>query len=183
MTVKVPAAEMPEELSEFYQALMEADDRGDAVTLARLGWALFTMASTAEQAFQEALGPLGELRTAARAATAGHGSPASIAPLRHVLARHGWLPPHDATPLQALAAPNCTYCASLNDRHEPVALSRAESSRLGNLRVTRQPPAQLRRLSRSHSRGRQVATGGMRGAQQGQRPHLVEQRPHVEEDL
>ena len=183
MTVKMPAAETPGQLSEFYRAIMEADDRGDAITLAWLGWALFTMASTAEEAHREALGLLGELRTAARAATAGHGSPASMAPLRHVLARHGWLPPHDATPLQALAAPTCAYCSSLDDRQEPVALSRAESGRLGNLRVTRQLPAQLRRVSRSHSRGRQVAKGGMRGAQQGQRPHLVEHRPHVEENL
>jgi hypothetical protein len=122
MTVKMSAAETPEELPEFYRALMEADDRGDAMALARLGWALYTMASVAEQAHREALGLLGELRTAARAATAGHGSPASMAPLRHVLARHGWLPPHDATPLQALAAPACAYCSSLDDRHESVAL-------------------------------------------------------------
>lgn len=75
------------------------------MTLARLGWDLFTMASAAQQAHCEAVGLLAELRAAARAATAGEGSPASLALLRHVLARHGWLPPPDATPLQVLATP------------------------------------------------------------------------------
>jgi hypothetical protein len=95
----------PEELSALYKALIEADDRGDAETLARLGWVLFTLASAAHQGHCEAIGLLGELRTAARAATAGGGSPASLALLRHVLTKHGWLPPPDATPLQVLAAP------------------------------------------------------------------------------
>lgn len=95
-----------EELSALYRTLIDADDRGDAAALARLGWALFTRASTAQHAHREAIGLLTELRTAARAATAGDGSPASLAPLRHVLATHGWLPPRDATPLQVLAAPS-----------------------------------------------------------------------------
>ncbi len=95
----------PEELSALYKALISADDRGDAEALARLGWVLFTLASAAHQGHREAVGLLGELRTAARAATASDGSPASLALLRHVLAKHGWLPPPDATPLQVLAAP------------------------------------------------------------------------------
>jgi hypothetical protein len=47
---------------------------------------------------------LSELCAAARATVAGQGSPASLALLREVLAKHGWLPPPGATPLQMLAA-------------------------------------------------------------------------------
>ncbi len=110
------ASTMPEELSELYQALMDADDRGDPEALARLGWVLFTMASGAQQAHRETAGLLRELRTAARAVIAGDGSPASMAPLRHVLTRRGWLPPRDATPLQVLAAPACKLCSAPGDR-------------------------------------------------------------------
>jgi hypothetical protein len=110
------ATAIPEELSELYQALMDADDRGDPEALARLGWVLFTMASMAQQARREAAGPLRELRTAARAVIAGDGCPASLAPLRHVLASRGWLPPRDATPLQVLAAPACEFCSALRDQ-------------------------------------------------------------------
>jgi hypothetical protein len=110
------ATTTPEELCDLYQALMDADDRADPETLARLGWTLFTMASAAQQAHREAAGLLGELSTAARAAIAGDGSPASLAPLRHVLARRGWLPPRDATPLQVLAAPACELCSVLRNR-------------------------------------------------------------------
>jgi hypothetical protein len=106
----------PEELSELYQSLMDADDRGDPEALARLGWNLFTMANAAQQARRESADLLGELRTAARAAIAGEGSPASLAPLRDVLARRGWLPPRDATPLQVLAAPACEFCSAAGDR-------------------------------------------------------------------
>jgi hypothetical protein len=84
---------------------MDADDRNDAPALARVGWVLFTAAASAQQAHREVAGLLGELRSAARAAVAGDGSAASLAPVRHVLASHGWLPPPDATPLQVLAAP------------------------------------------------------------------------------
>lgn len=107
------ATTTPEELSELYQALMDADDRGDPEALARLGWVLFSMASVAQQAHRESAGLLGELRTAARAVIAGEGSPASLAPLRHILASHGWLPPRGATPLQVLAAPACEFCSTL----------------------------------------------------------------------
>lgn len=93
------------ELSALYPALMDADDRGDARALARIGWILFATASGAQQAHSETVGLLEELRLAARVATAGEGSPASLALLRRVLGRHGWLPPPDATPLQVLAAP------------------------------------------------------------------------------
>jgi hypothetical protein len=96
---------MPADLSGLYGRLLEADDRGDAVTLARLCWALLTVADTAQQAEREAVGLLAELRAAAGAAAAGNGNPASLALLRHVLAKHGWLPPLGATPLQVLAAP------------------------------------------------------------------------------
>lgn len=102
----------PEELSALYRTLIDADDRGDATALARLGWALFTKASAAQHAHREAIGLLTELRTAARTATAGDGSPASLAPLRHVLAIHGWLPPRDATQLQVLAAPPGGACSA-----------------------------------------------------------------------
>jgi hypothetical protein len=93
-------------LPALYPVLVEADDRGDAQALARLGWVLFEIASTAQQAHLKAAMLLDELRVAARVATAGEGGQASLAMLRAVLARHGWLPPKDATPLQVLAEPN-----------------------------------------------------------------------------
>lgn len=93
------------DLSALYPALLDADDRGDTQALARIGWILFGMASSSQQAHCEAAGLLEELRHAARVAAAGAGSPASLALLRRVLAKHGWLPPPDATPLQVLAAP------------------------------------------------------------------------------
>jgi hypothetical protein len=96
----------PEELLALYCLLVEADDQGDAATLGQLGWILFAMASTAQQAYRDTADLLNELRAASRAAVAGDGSPASLALLRHVLARHAWLPPPDATPLQALSAPS-----------------------------------------------------------------------------
>ena len=96
----------PEVLSGLYRALIEADDRGDAVELARTGWHLLALTSEAQDARREALDLLNELRAAARAAAVGQGSPGSIALLRHVLARHGWLPPPGSTPLHILAAPS-----------------------------------------------------------------------------
>jgi hypothetical protein len=96
---------MPTDLSELYKPLLEADDRNDAVMLARLAWSLFSMADAAQQAYSQAVSLLDELRGAAGATSAGEGSQASLALLRHVLAKHGWLPPPDATPLQVLAAP------------------------------------------------------------------------------
>lgn len=101
--VSYPDPQRREELSTVFGKLIDADDRGDATALARLGWALFIMAGTAQQAQREAADLVQDLLTAASAATAGEGSPASLAPLRHLLARHGWLPPHGATPLQILA--------------------------------------------------------------------------------
>jgi hypothetical protein len=89
----------------LYQALLDADDQNDAQALASLGWQLFELASTAHHANREAATLLDELGAAARAAVAGQGSPASLALLTHVLARHGWLPKPGATPLQVLAAP------------------------------------------------------------------------------
>jgi hypothetical protein len=93
------------ELSGLYCGLIEADDLSDSGALARIGWTLFAMASTAQQAQCETASLLSELRAAARATAAGEGSPASLALLRHVLGKHGWLPPAGATPLQMLAAP------------------------------------------------------------------------------
>ena len=98
-------ARQPEDTAVLYYALMDADDRGDAPGLARLAWALFTLAGTAEQVNRDALAVLTELAAAARAAVADGGRPGSLALLRHVLAKRGWLPPHDMTPLQVLAAP------------------------------------------------------------------------------
>jgi hypothetical protein len=96
---------MPKKLCALYSALVDADDQGDAQALARLGWVLFTQAGEAQQAQDEAVGLLAELRAAACAVAAADGSPASLGLLHHVLAKHGWLPPPDATPLQMLAAP------------------------------------------------------------------------------
>lgn len=100
-----PATAASADLSALYPALMDADDRSDSQALARIGWMLFAMASASQQAHDEAIGLLEELRLAARVATAGEGSPASLALLRRVLGRHGWLPPPGATPLQVLAEP------------------------------------------------------------------------------
>ena len=104
-------SELPMDLFALYGELIDADDQGDAPALARLGWNLFALVSAAEQAHHAASDRLNELRTAARATAAGDGSPASLALLRHVLARHGWLPPPDATPLQVLAEPPSHSCA------------------------------------------------------------------------
>jgi hypothetical protein len=96
-------AAAPNDLIPLYRILIEADDRGDAATLARVGWILFATASKAQQTQREALVLLMELRAAAGAVSAGDGSRASLALLRHVLSKHGWLPPPHATPLQVLA--------------------------------------------------------------------------------
>jgi hypothetical protein len=96
---------MPKNLCGLYSTLVDADDQGDTQALARLGWVLFTMVSEAQEACDEAVGLLTELRTATCAAVAGEGSPAALGLLREVLAKHGWLPPPNATPLQVLATP------------------------------------------------------------------------------
>jgi hypothetical protein len=93
----------PADLSALYRALVDADDRQDALALARLGWVLFTVASTAEQAHRKTAALLAELQAAASATYAGAGSPASLELLRHVLAKHGWLPEPGMTPLQVFA--------------------------------------------------------------------------------
>lgn len=95
----------PDDLSALYGALIAADDRGDARSLADLAWILFMIASTGQQAQHKAADLLAELRAAASAACAGNGNPASLELLRHVLVKHGWLPEPGATPLQVLAAP------------------------------------------------------------------------------
>jgi hypothetical protein len=100
-----PTAATPAELRALYCALVDADDQGDAPALGRLGWSLFTMASATQQAHWEAVSLLDELRAAARAAIAGAGSSASLALLRHVLTKHGGMPPPGATPLEVLSAP------------------------------------------------------------------------------
>jgi hypothetical protein len=96
---------LPKSLCGLYSVLVEADDQGDAQALARLGWVLFTKAGEAQQAQDEAVGLLAELRAAA-CAVAADGNAGSLGLLRHVLAKHGWLPPPDITPLQAFAAPS-----------------------------------------------------------------------------
>jgi hypothetical protein len=90
----------------LYPALLDAGDRADAPALAAVGWELFEIASMAEQAHHEAAAQADELRLASRVVVAGHGSPASVALLRAVIARYGWLPTAGATPLQVLAAPS-----------------------------------------------------------------------------
>lgn len=44
-----------ESLPALYRALLDADDRGDAVALARIGWLLFAMTSATQQAHLEAV--------------------------------------------------------------------------------------------------------------------------------
>lgn len=100
-----PGTPTPPDLGALYCALVDADDRGDAPGVARLAWALFALASNAEELNSSVLEVMTELTTAARAAIAGDGSVGSLALLRHVLAKRGWLPPRDASPLQVLAAP------------------------------------------------------------------------------
>jgi hypothetical protein len=102
----------PDDLSALYRALVDADDRQNALALARLGWVLFTVAITAEEAHRKTAGLLAELQAAASAAYAGAGSPASLELLRHVLARHGWLPEPGKTPLQVFATPPRTRRSS-----------------------------------------------------------------------
>ncbi len=106
-TEALRAVTSDDRLLALYRGLMDADDQGDVQALASLGWQLFALASAAQQANREAAVLLDELCAAARAAAAGEGSPASLALLTHVLARHGWLPKPGATPLQALAEPLC----------------------------------------------------------------------------
>ena len=111
---------MPKDLCGLYSALVDADEQGNTQALARLGWVLFTMVSTAQEARYEAVGLLTELCGAARVVVAGAGSPASLGLLRNVLAKHGWLPPPDATPLQVLAAPpNGSRSAVLREQRLP----------------------------------------------------------------
>ncbi|HEY6309500.1 MAG TPA: hypothetical protein VIY52_01645 [Streptosporangiaceae bacterium] len=111
---------MPKDLCGLYSALVDADDQEDTQALARLGWALFTKVSTAQEAHHEAVGLLTELRAAASAVVAGKGSPASLGLLRDVLAKRGWLPPPNATPLQVLAtSPNDSRSAALRDQRLP----------------------------------------------------------------
>lgn len=104
-TESLRAVAPDDRLLALYRALLDADDQSDAQALASLGWQLFALASAAQQANREAAGLLDELCAGARAAVAGSGSPASLALLSHVLAKHGWLPKPGATPLQVLAAP------------------------------------------------------------------------------
>jgi len=96
---------MPRDLCGLYSALVDSDDRGDTQALARLAWVLFAKARMDHDVHDETVGLLTEMRTAARAVIAGEGSPASLGLLRDVLARRGWLPPPDATPLQVLGMP------------------------------------------------------------------------------
>jgi hypothetical protein len=111
---------MPKDLCGLYSALVDADDQGDTQALARLGWVLFTKASMAQEAHHEAVGLLTELRTAACVMVAGEGSLASLGLLHEVLAKRGWLPPPDATPLQVLATPpNGSRSAMLREQRSP----------------------------------------------------------------
>ena len=101
-----PSADVTAELlRELYVRLFEADERGDAVALARVGWRLLAIITEVQEAEREAAAVLNTLRSAACAAIAGQGSAASLALLRHVLAGQGWLPSPGVTPLQAVAAP------------------------------------------------------------------------------
>jgi hypothetical protein len=152
-------------LSALYPALMDADDRGDARALARIGWVLFATASAAQLAHDDAVGLVEELRLAARVAAAGEGSPASLALLRRVLGRHGWLPHPGATPLQVLAGPV-----------KLVHVSRSSSVVANELR------SEHSRLRRRRLRGIGVIKGGIRITEQGERPRLMERGLHPVEN-
>jgi len=91
------------DLYALYPALVDADERADALALARLGWQMFAMISEILLTHSEVSGQLSELRLAARVAAAGEGSPAALALLREVLARNGLLPAVGSTPLQVLS--------------------------------------------------------------------------------
>jgi len=71
--------------------LVDADDRNDALALARLGWTLFDLLCRAQEAKSEAVDMLEELTAVARAVVVGDGSQASVGRVRDVLAVHGWL--------------------------------------------------------------------------------------------
>ena len=93
------------DLAPLNRALIQAEDRGDPVALAGLGWALFEIAGSALEDHRKAVASLVELRAAARAAVAAGDTSPAVTLLRHVLAKRGWLPPPGSTPLQALTAP------------------------------------------------------------------------------
>jgi hypothetical protein len=114
--------------AELYYALLSADDEEDTAALARLGWILIGAAAESRQAEHEMAALLGELRAAAGAALAGAGSPASLALLRHVLAKQASLPPADNTPLQVVAAPRTprrpvVTWAETRSRHDQPTIS------------------------------------------------------------
>ena len=71
-----PSADVSAELlRELYVRLFEADERGDAVTLARVGWRLFAIITEVQEAEREAAAVLNTLRCAACAVCwAGAGS-------------------------------------------------------------------------------------------------------------
>jgi hypothetical protein len=152
------AASIPDGLAALYRSFLDAADRNDTATLTRTAWALFTKASVAREAWCDTADLLAELRAAAQAAAAGQGSPASLGPLRHVLAGHGWLPPSGGTPLQVLAA------------------------RPENIRALQARSLQDCYLGRHRIRGTGIAEGGACVAQQGERPSFVERGSHAVKD-
>lgn len=116
---------MPKDLCGLYSALVDADDQENTQALARLGWVLFTMVSTAQEAHHEAVDLLTELRAAACSVVAGEGSPASLGLLRYVLAKRGWLPPPNTTPLQVLAMPPNGSGSAVRREQQPPWVSDA----------------------------------------------------------
>lgn len=79
-------------------ALVDADDRNDALALARLGWILFDLLCRAQQAKSEADEMLEALTASARAVVASDGSQASVRLVRDALATHGWPRPSAPAP-------------------------------------------------------------------------------------
>ncbi len=152
------ASPVPDELATSYRSLLDAADRNDNATLTRTARDLFTAANVARETRRETADLLAELRAAAQAAAAGHGSPASLGLLRHVLARHGWLPPAGATPLQVLAA-------------QPR-----------NIRALQARSLQHGRPGRDRIRVTGIAEDGACVAQQDERPSIIERRTHAAED-
>lgn len=90
--------------------------------------------------------------------------------LRSILARHGWLPPSDATPLQVLAPAELRGLAQAMGPDQDAGPSLAF-------------PGQGGRLGQRRLRGISVPEGSVGGAEHGVRPRLVQQCSHVMEDV
>jgi hypothetical protein len=95
----------------MYAVLSDADADRDAEALADAAWRLYAETAQAQAEAGQARAALAQLATAARAAiaAAADGATDPLAPMRHVLNGHSWLPMPGASVAQLLAAPpGCT---------------------------------------------------------------------------